>query len=234
MIQRDQFECRVGSVVEQGGGESVDVGAPSGGGGDGDLSFDDADLQLPDLGQERAVDEAPQDRWLAGGGRAGEVVARRLGFPAAGNGVSPGTTTVPHSGVRRRSVQESRGGCSAGKARGRPCLGDGRPRPVRVRIEVDAGTRVAAAWGRILPVGKFSGHTNGVAWETLDCEQPNFIARLVRVISTRAWSSWCTVMWSSTFREVTDRLNSHTRSPGHGGSSMRCWRTLRRPLLVLV
>jgi hypothetical protein len=59
-------------VVEQGGRQSVDAGVLSGGGGDGDLALDDADLRWADPGQERAVLEVAQDRGLAGGGQPGE------------------------------------------------------------------------------------------------------------------------------------------------------------------
>ncbi|WP_433454584.1 alpha/beta fold hydrolase [Streptomyces sp. CA-142005] len=44
MIQPDQLEGRIAVGIEQGSGQAVDAAVSSGGGGDGDLAFDEADL----------------------------------------------------------------------------------------------------------------------------------------------------------------------------------------------
>jgi hypothetical protein len=77
VVERDQAGGGVTVVVEQGRGEPVDAGVPAGGGGDGDLAFDDAHVEAADPGQERAVAEMPQDRWFTGRGQPGQQ--RRAG-----------------------------------------------------------------------------------------------------------------------------------------------------------
>jgi hypothetical protein len=52
VVELDQVGGGIAAVVEQGGGQPVDAGTPPSGGGDGELALDDADLQLPDPGEE--------------------------------------------------------------------------------------------------------------------------------------------------------------------------------------
>ncbi|MCG5213361.1 hypothetical protein MBA17_08830 [Streptosporangium sp. KLBMP 9127] len=72
VIELDQLEGGVAVVVELGGGQAVHAPGASGGGGDGDLAFHDADLDPADPGQEGAVGQAAQDRRLADGAQPGQ------------------------------------------------------------------------------------------------------------------------------------------------------------------
>lgn len=79
MVELDQAERGVSAVVEQGGREAVAAGVPAVGGGDGDLAFDDADLDVAHPGQERAVGQPAQDRGFTVRGQSGQEVGAGVG-----------------------------------------------------------------------------------------------------------------------------------------------------------
>ncbi|MDP9609106.1 hypothetical protein JOF35_001383 [Streptomyces demainii] len=74
VVQPDQLERWAAAVIEQGRGQAVYAGVPPGGGGDGDLALDDADLHGADPGEEGAIVEPSQDGRLARGGEPGQEV----------------------------------------------------------------------------------------------------------------------------------------------------------------
>jgi len=97
----------MGVVVEEGGRQTVDACVPSGGGGDGDLAFDDADVDGGDAGEEGTVRQTPQDRGFACGGQSGqEVGSGGSGVLQEGVGaeasVSPGLSRRARPGCGER------------------------------------------------------------------------------------------------------------------------------------
>jgi hypothetical protein len=65
VVERDQPERRIAVVVQQGGGQPVDLGAAPGAGGDGELGLDHTEGGRADLGQVGTVWVAAQHRQLA-------------------------------------------------------------------------------------------------------------------------------------------------------------------------
>ncbi len=73
----------------------------------------------------------------------------------------------------------------------------------------------------LLP-GELSRPSWLMALLTFDCEQSNFVARLLCVIFTRACSSWWVTMWSRMSRQIVDRLNFRMLS-WVAWEALRCW-----------